>query len=175
MSTIDTETDKIAAMGGQPGGLPIRTTFHLWSSLVLSHVRSNIALLDERQVDKIQYALTASIKLVGSNADPQAVLADLGLPDAYTIRDIRFGTLIQRLRTLPDYMTSAQLHRFLMSTQPTRNRGFEAAYLKMLTKYQALDMWLLAEAPHHSLTKVELSDGDLVDPIRAARSTLNRA
>ena len=45
----------------------------------------------------------------------------------------------------------------------------------LLTKYQALDMWLLAPAPHHSLTKVELSDGDLVDPIRAARSTLNRA
>ena len=38
LSSMSTETDKVVAMGGQPGGLPIRTTFHLWSSLVLSHV-----------------------------------------------------------------------------------------------------------------------------------------
>ena len=176
MSSVDTETEKIAAMGGQPGGLPIRTTFHLWTSLALAHVRSNIALLSNRQVDMIQHTLTVSIqKLAGTNADPQSVMADLGLPDARTVRDLRFGTLIHRLRTLPEYMVAAQLHRHLMSTSVTQQRGYEAAYCALLTKYNSLDQWLLTPAPHHSLTKVESASGDMIDPIRRARSTQKRA
>ena len=54
-------------MGGQPGGLPIRTTFQLWSSLVLVYVYSTISLVSAAQVLNIQRALLMSVnKLAGS-------------------------------------------------------------------------------------------------------------
>ena len=102
-------------------------------------------------------------------------MADLGLPDARTVRDLRFFTLIHQLRTLPEYMVAPQLHCHLMSTSVTQQRGYEAAYCALLTKYNSLDQWLLIPAPHHSLTKVESASGDMIDPIRRARSTQQRA
>ena len=170
LSSMSTETDKVVAMGGQPGGLPIRTTFHLWSSLVLSHVYPTIAFVSEHQVQKIQHALLSSVnKLAGALADPQAVLADLGLPDAVTIRDLRLGTLVNRLRTLPEYMVAASLHRTFMSSQTTRSRGTEAEYRKVLTKHNSLALWLPSPPPQDTLTKVWTEDGVLLDPIKQAR------
>ena len=88
MSAVSDETEKVAAMGGQPGGLPVLTTFQLWSALVLAHVHP-IALVSTKQVRKLQWALLVSVnKLAGHSADPQAVLADLGLPDALTLYDL---------------------------------------------------------------------------------------
>ena len=62
---------------------------------MLAHVYPTISLVSEEQVLKIQSALLGSVnKLAGAQADPQAVLADLGLPDAITIRDLRLATLM---------------------------------------------------------------------------------
>jgi hypothetical protein len=170
MSSVSSETDKVAAMGGQPGGLPLRTTFQLWSALVLSHVHP-IALVSDRQVKKLQWALLESVsKLAGAAADPQAVLADLGLPDAFTLHDIRLGLLVNRLRTLPDYMTAAALHRTLMSTEQNRARGVEAAYLRTLLRHRSAALWLPGPAPNETLLKVVTENGQLVDPIRQART-----
>ena len=130
-------------MGGCPGGLPVRTAFQLWSALVLSHVHSSISLVDNAQVAKIQTAVLDSVtKLVGSATDPHSALADLGLPDAVTIRDLRVGNLVNRLRTLPTYVVSAQLHRFLMSSPATRTQGLEAQYLQLLQKHKSMSLWL---------------------------------
>ena len=60
------------------------------------------------------------------------MLADLGLPDAITIRDLRLGTLINRLRTLPSHMIAASLHRCLMSSAASRSRGVEAEYFALI-------------------------------------------
>jgi hypothetical protein len=175
LSSMSSETDKVAAMGGQPGGLPVRTTFQLWSALVLSHVHP-IALVSARQVKKLQWALLVSVnKLAGVAADPQAVLADLGLPDAFTLHDIRLGLLINRLRTLPTYMAAAALHRTLMNDEQTRARGFEAEFLQTLLRHRAAALWLPDPAPNETLLKVVTDDGQLVDPIRRARTAFKTA
>ena len=172
LSSISTGTDKVAAMGGQPGGLPIRTTFQLWSSLVLVYVYSTISLVSAAQVLKIQRALLMSVnKLAGSLADPQAVLADLGLPDAITIRDLRLGTLVNRLRTLPAHMIAASLHRCLMASVTSRRRGIEAEYFTLVNKHRALAQWLPAPPPQDSLVKVYTAEGALSDPIKQARTS----
>jgi hypothetical protein len=172
LSSISTGTDKVAAMGGQPGGLPIRTTFQLWSSLVLVYVYSTISLVSAAQVLKIQHALLMSVnKLAGSLADPQAVLADLGLPDAITIRDLRLGTLVNRLRTLPAHMVAANLHRCLMTSVVSRRRGVEAEYYALVTRHRALAQWLPGPPPQDTLVKTYTAEGALVDPIKQARTT----
>ena len=51
--SISTENDKVAALGGQQKVLPIRTTFQLWSSIVLAHVYSTIEFVSERQAQQI--------------------------------------------------------------------------------------------------------------------------
>ena len=80
-----------------------------------------------------------------------------GAGELRTVRDLRFGTLLHRLRTLPENMVAAQLHHHLMSTPETQQRGYysEEAYSVPLTKYNSLDQWLLIPAPHHSLTNAE--------------------
>ena len=176
LSSISSETDKVAAMGGQPGGLPIRTTFQLWSSLVLSHVYPTIAFVSERQAQQIQHALLASVnKLAGPMADPQAVLADLGLPDAVTIRDLRLGTLINRLRTLPEYMVAASLHRYLMQSQTSQGRGMEGEYRKLVAKHNAFAQWLPGPPPQSTLVKIWSDEGLLQDPIKQARTAFKTA
>ena len=168
---IRAETAKVATMGGIPGGLPVQTAFQLWSALVLSHVHSAVSLIDLAQLEQIQTAVLESVqKLVGSSADPQAVLADLGQPDAITIRDLRVANLVNRLRTLPEYIVSAQLHRYLMSSPAARARGLEVQFLNLLHKYKGLTLWPLAPPPHDTLAKVLDDKGNLIDPIRRARS-----
>jgi len=172
---VRAETAKVADMGGCPGGLPVRTAFQLWSALVLSHVHSSISLVDDAQVAKIQTAVLDSVtKLVGSATDPHTVLADLGVPDAITIRDLRVGNLVNRLRTLPTYVVSAQLHRFLMSSHATRAQGLEAQYLQLLQKHKSMSLWLPVPPPHERLVKVQDEHGQLFDPIRRARTQFKR-
>jgi hypothetical protein len=111
VSYVRAETAKVADMGGSPGGLPVCTAFQLWSALVLLHVRSSISLVDNAQVAKIQTSVLDSVtKLVGPATDLHSVLADLGLPDAVTIRDLRVGNLVNRLRTLPTYVVSVHMN-----------------------------------------------------------------
>ena len=114
-------------------------------------------------------------KLAGAQADPQAVLADLGLPDAITIRDLRLATLVNRLRTLPEYMIPASLHRFFMSSTITRTRGLEAEYFKILTKHKAWALWLPSPPPQETLDRARDDDGVLQDPIRQARNAFKAA
>ena len=134
---LDEHTDKIARlmtgaaarvvnMGGRPGGLPVRTTFQLWSSLALSHLHSTAALLSSTQIGRLQTKMDLSVRqLAGRRAEPAAVLADMGIPNAQTIHRIRLVSLLVRLRTLPAHLTPAALHNFLSSQVPEATADFE--------------------------------------------------
>ena len=98
------------------------------------------------------------------------MLADLGLPDAITIRDLRLGTLINRLRTLPSHMIAASLHRCLMLSAASRSRGVEAEYFALITKHRAFAEWLPGPPPQDTLVKVHTAAGSLIDPIKQART-----
>ena len=54
-----------------------------------------------------------------------SILAELGIPNARTIRRIRLVKLLVRLKTLPAHITPAALHGFL-AAQPTFQTTFEA-------------------------------------------------
>ena len=48
-------------MGGFPGGLPVQTILHLWSSLALSYVHGAAALLEPHHIEKLQRKLDWSV------------------------------------------------------------------------------------------------------------------
>ena len=105
---------RVGRMGGRPGGLPVRTAFHLWASLALPYIHGASALLSDKQIEILQKKVHRAVhSIIGKRADPAAVLCDLGLPDAKIIRDIRLVSLFVRLQTLPEYLAPAALHRFL--------------------------------------------------------------
>lgn len=117
-------------MVSRPGGLPIRTTFHLWSALALPYVYGAAALLKLHQIQKIQRKIHASMKsLAGSRVEPATVLADVGLPDAFVIRDLCLASLFTRLQTLPAYLVPAALHRYLQA-QLFAATGYDGALLE---------------------------------------------
>jgi hypothetical protein len=112
---LDRHTDKIARlltavrvvnMRGRPGELPVRTTFQLWSSQALSHMHGTVALLSILQVDRLQRKMNRAVKQVaGWRAEPAAILAELGIPDARTIRRIRLANWLVQLKTIPAHIT----------------------------------------------------------------------
>jgi len=169
-ASIMSASSKVVSMGGYPGALPITTAFHLWSSLVLSYVHAAAALLSSLQIDTLQSKLDTSIRqLAGPRANPSAVLADLGLPTAHMIHELRLANLMDRLRTLPEYLTPASLHRLLMSNAVTSARGYEGQYLALLHKHTALHAWLPTPAPTSTLALDINNDGSITDTIRSER------
>ena len=144
---------RVVRMGGRPGALPVRTTFLLWSSLALSHVHGNAALLSQQQVTRLQQKMRAAVRqMAGSRSEPAAVLADLGIPDAVTIHRMRSASLFVRLRTLPTNLAPSSLHRFIMSL-PTQSRSssFEGGMLQTLQALQLADVESQTASPPASL------------------------
>ena len=110
---------RVVAMGGRPGGLPIRSRFQLWSALALTHLHGSAALLSEDHIQMLQRRMDTSVQqMVGSLVEPAAVLADLGIPDASTIKLIRTANLRVRLQTLPEKLPPAAFHRHLETSHP---------------------------------------------------------
>ena len=144
---------RVVGMGGRPGALPVRTTFMLWSSLALSHVHGGAALLSPSQVDRLQRKMRAAVRqMAGRRAEPAAVLADMGIPDAVTIASMRSVGLLMRLRTLPQNIAPASLHRFIMAL-PHKDRAssFENGMLETLQLLQLPDMLQETARPPASL------------------------
>ena len=139
---VSSATARVTRMGGRPGGLPVRTTFQLWSALALPYVYGSAALLSNAQIERIQHRLLEAVKqMAGHRVAPQAVLADLGLPDAHLIRDLRVSSLFARLRTLPTILAPACLHTFLCQKLAARTTGFEGAMYSLLLKLGVTNLW----------------------------------
>ena len=178
---LDEHTDKIARlltgaaarvvnMGGRPGGLPVRTTFQLWSSLALSHMHGSAAPLSTLQVDKLQRKMNRAVKqLAGWRAEPAAILAELDIPNARTIRRIRLANLLVRLKTLPahitDSITPAALHGFL-AVQPTLQTTFAAEMRIITQELHLMEIWQEIQAPVQSLARPQGEESDLITRLR---------
>ena len=149
---VSSATARVARMGGRPGGLPIRTTFQLWSALALPYVYGSVALLSHAQVDRIQHRLLEAVRqLAGRRVAPQAVLMDLGLPDVYLIRNLRISSLFARLRTLPTNLSPASLHQFLCRQPAARTTGAEGDMYSLLVEYGMTHLWEEALPPTQTL------------------------
>ena len=174
---LDEHTDKIARlltgaaarvvnMGGRPGGLPVRTTFQLWSSLALSHMHGTAALLNRTQIDKLQRKMNRAVKqLAGWRAEPTAILAEMGIPNARTIHRIRLANLLVRLKTLPEHITPAALHGFL-AARPTLKMTFEVEMRTVTKELQLMEIWQEVRAPVQSLARPQGEEKDLISCLR---------
>ena len=162
-------TSKIYKMGGFPGGLPVQTILHLWSSLALSYVHGAAALLEPHHIEKLQRKLDWSVsQLLGAQVSTLAVWTDFGLPDAAMIHEMRLAALIHRLETLPLYLTPAALHRLLANNPSTRTRGFEGRHALLVARHGAAQAPTMS-APAPTLGLTLQRDGSILDPIRQAR------
>jgi len=156
-------------MGGHPGGLPVRTTFQLWSSLAMPYVHRSAALLSHAQVERLNHKMRAAVReLAGDRIEPTAVLCDLGYPTAHTIRTIRLANLYARLQTLPEHLAPAAVHRFLMKKDFATQRGIEKEIHSMLHRLSVPHLWPRLEAPSASLAAP--LDRQTRTPIITARS-----
>ena len=97
-------------------------------------------LLNITQVDNadlLHRKMNRAVKqLAGWRAEPTTILAELGIPNARTIRSLRQANLVVRLKTLPAHLTAAAQYGFLAS-KPTLKMTFEA---EMRTITQALQL-----------------------------------
>ena len=133
---------RVGRMGGRPGGLPVRTAFHLWASLALPYIHGASALLSDKQIEILQKKVHRAVhSIIGKRADPAAVLCDLGLPDAKIIRDIRLASLFVRLQTLPEYLAPAALHRFLHVKATPDVKSIEGRMMLLLGRLGCGHLW----------------------------------
>ena len=162
---------RAAAMGARPGGLPIRSRFQLWSALALPYLHNSAALLSSDHIQMLQRRMDNAVRsMVGPLTEPAAVLADLGLPDANTIKLIRTANLRVRLQTLPKNLLPAAFHRFLETqrTQPSR------LVRQMQDTFQTLNLesaWRSLPSPPSSLARHATDDPDPITATRRAMET----
>ena len=175
--SIVAATARVGRMGGRPGGLPIRTTFHLWSSLALPYVYGAAALLSDKQVSVLQKKILVGVQqMAGTRTDPNAVLCDLGLPDVHVIRDIRLANLFARLQTLPPDIVPAALHRFLQTKTSARTESIEGDMFRLLARIGCGHLWGSVSPPSQALVSsagLRKLDSE-PDLIVRRRSELNR-
>ena len=173
--SVTAATARVVQMGGRPAGLPIRTTFQLWSSLALPYVYGAAALLTDKQVQYLQSKIHTGVQqMVGSRVEPAAVLADLGLPDAYVIRDIQLGNLFARLQTLPIHLLLAALHRYLHTKSQSDSTGLEGDMYQLLDKLHSLHLWHGITIPASDLCRITGRQPQHKTPlIRAKRTELD--
>ena len=100
-----------------------------------------------------------------ATADPMAALANIGLPDALTIGEIKISALIFRQR-MPLYLVPAVLHRFLMAQPSARHTSFEAQYHALIVKHHNLHLWRPSEPPKLTLANPIHCEGPGTDLIR---------
>ena len=159
---------RVVAMGGRPGGLPIRSRFQLWSALALTHLHGSAALLSEDQIQMLQRRMDTSVQqMVGSLVEPAAVLADLGIPDASTIKLIRTANLRVRLQTLPEKLLPAAFHRHLETSHP-RSGGLVSQMQATFRTLHLVPDWRLLPRPPPSLARPADGHNDRIVKTRNA-------
>ena len=127
-------------------------------------MHGSAALLSTLQVDKLQRKMNRAVKqLAGWRAEPAAILAELGIPNARTIRRIRLANL--RLKTLPAHITPAALHDFL-AAQPTLQTTFEAEMRIITQELHLMEIWQEIQAPVQSLVRPQGEESDLLTRLR---------
>ena len=118
------------------------------------------ALLSIPQVDRLQRKVNRAVKqLAGWRAEPAAILAELGIPNARTIRRIRLANLLVRLKTLPAHITPAALHGFL-AARPALQTMFEAEMRTTTQEVHLMEIWQDIQAPVQSLARPHGEEGD---------------
>ena len=160
---------RAAAMGARPGGLPIRSRFQLWSALALPYLHSSAALLSNDHIQLLQRRMDNAVRsMVGSLVEPAAVLSDLGLPDANTIKLVRTANLRVRLQTLPKNLLPAAFHRFLETQRPQPSRLVR----QMQDTFHTLNLeqaWRSLPSPPSSLARYAIEGPD---PIKTTRRSM---
>ena len=104
-------------------------------------------------------------QLAGWRAEPAAILVELGIPNARTIRRIRLTNLLVRLKTLPAHITPAALHGFL-AARPTLQTTFEAEMRIITQELHLNEIWQEIQPPAQSLARPQGEESGLITRLR---------